>query len=371
MLKRSAVLGLLLLVSVLYATDIRKEFQVEPGKTLFAEIEQGGSITVTGWDQNKVAVSITTRGWDCGKGDVKINERSGNVYIETPSRSWGRGRDCSIEVTAKVPAKFNLDLEITGGSVTIAGVAGEIKGKTMGGSLNFKDLSGSVDFSTMGGSIEVKDSNLEGELQTMGGNITFKNISGKLRSKTMGGNIYYDHSKGGPGGKFVTTTMGGNIEIDKVPYGADVNTMGGNILIDSAGDFVRAKTMGGNITIGKIDGAVDVSTKGGDVTVTVVGDTEVGNRDVSISSKGGDITLTLPASMSVDLDLELALTHRRRNDYQIICDFPWVATEEEVGASRFNEVRKYIYGKSPEKGGKHRVWVQTINGDIKIKKKPD
>jgi DUF4097 and DUF4098 domain-containing protein YvlB len=162
------------------------------------------------------------------------------------------------------------------------------------------------------------------------------------------------------------STMGGEIEVDDAPGGADVSTMGGEIRIRSAKKYVKAKTMGGEIKIDKIDGGVKATTMGGDIEVDMVGDPDQYDRDVVLSSMGGDIYLTVPAGLSMEFDIKLTLTRRTSNDYKIISDFP--IEVEKTGDWEDSGSRRFIYGTGNVAGGKNKIRIDTVNGDIIIKK---
>jgi DUF4097 and DUF4098 domain-containing protein YvlB len=143
--------------------------------------------------------------------------------------------------------------------------------------------------------------------------------------------------------------------------------MGGAIAIGRAGRFVKAPTMGGDITVDEIDGWIDATTMGGDIEVKMVGDPDSGDRHVELSSMGGDIELTVPAGLSMDFDIELTYTRRASDRYRILSDFT-VDVEEDADWDNDNgEARRTIYGTGSVNGGRNRVKIRTINGNITIK----
>jgi len=164
------------------------------------------------------------------------------------------------------------------------------------------------------------------------------------------------------------STMGGAIEVDDAPGGANVSTMGGEIRIRRARKYVKAKTMGGEIQIDEIDGGVKATTMGGEITVNMVGDPDEYDRDVILSSMGGDIKLTVPEGLSMEFDIELAITRRSSDKYQIISDFPMKIEETEDWDRSEGSARRYVYGTGKVKDGKNRIRIDTINGDIIIRK---
>ncbi len=132
---------------------------------------------------------------------------------------------------------------------------------------------------------------------------------------------------------------------------------------------MKAKTMGGDIDIDEIDGWIEVKTMGGDVSVVMTGNPEEGKRDVKISSKGGDISLTVPPGLSMKFDIELAYTKNRKRDYRIMSEFEIELEETDVWkrSAFFGTPRKYIYGTGKISGGRNRIEIETVNGDIFIR----
>jgi len=377
-----------------YAGRIEKEFDIARGKKLTLELDTGGAVYISGWDKDKVGVKIHVFGIDENEYEIDFDAGSSAIIISSDYKGWLKKRDRrggNFEFDIKVPGAFNIDIETMGGEVSIADVEGKITGKTMGGALDFKNIKGDVDFETMGGEIKVEratgilnletkggnitvvDSKADGKVTTFGGKILIENVEGNLKGSTMGGDVSYDNvtgqsSGGGTDEEVRVSSMGGEINIDKAPKGATLETMGGEITVRSAKEFVKAKTMGGDIRIDEIDGWVDVSTMGGNVVVNMVGDPNKGRRDVEISSMGGDIELTVPEGLSMDFDIEIAYTKDSHEDYDIISDFNMKRERTDKWEGYWGDKKKYIYGTGQVAGGKNRIRISTINGDVYIKK---
>jgi hypothetical protein len=84
---------------------------------------------------------------------------------------------------------------------------------------------------------------------------------------------------------------------------------------------------------------------------------------------GGDIILTVPAGLSVDFDIKLTLTHRAADDdYKIISDFPVEIEKSGAWEDTDRSARRFIYGTGKVSGGKNKIRIDTVNGDIIIKK---
>lgn len=381
------------MASIGAAGTIEKEFDISMGEKLVMDIETGGSVYISGWDKEKVAIKIHIYGVDDDDYDLDFNTRSSGIEISTDYRGrWGRNNG-DFEFDLKVPKKFDIEVESSAGGVHITDIEGDINGNTGGGSLDLTNIRGDIDFETMGGEIDVSrvkghlslktmgggitvtDSEADGKVSTMGGSILIEDVEGNLQGSTMGGNVIYRNVSGQSGrsessvaDEVHVSTMGGDIKVDEAPQGADLDTKGGDITVRSAGKFVRAKTYGGDIEIDEIDGWVRVSTLGGDVTVHMIGDPDQGRRDVEISSHGGEITLTVPAGLSMEFDIELAITENARRDYRIISDFDMKMEKTRDWDRSRGSKRKYIYGTGSVAGGKNKIEISTINGDIYIKR---
>jgi hypothetical protein len=355
---------LMILPALTKAGDrLKQEFKMSPGKELTVDLSTGGSISITGWDKNLLLVEAIASGTDIENLKIDFDEHSGGMNIDVSPGGWNRHGNVTLEI--KVPQQFDLELETMGGEIEIDNIEGKIRGKTMGGDLQLENLQGKLEFTTMGGEVILKNSDLGGEVKTMGGDVLFEDVIGDIKGSTMGGDIVVRNvEKKGNGSEVHISTMGGEIEVDSAPTGADVSTMGGDIHIRSAAKSVKAKTMGGDIDIDAIDGAVTATTMGGDVSITMTGNPGEGNRRVDLSSKGGEITLTVPAGLSMEFDIKLTYTKGARENYKIISDFP-INIEE---SDEWDRTQKYIYGTGQVSGGKNKIKINTINGNIYIKK---
>ena len=355
-----------------FATDkVKKEFNVKPGQQLEVDLDTGGDIEVMGWDKNVAEITVYMDEDDIDDYDIDIDEFSRGITVDIDYRGRHNRHSGNLMVSVNIPNKFNVDLNTMGGDILIKNIEGEFSGQTMGGELGFVNLKGEMDMSTMGGDIQAENCELDGEVSTMGGEIDFIDVVGDINGSTMGGDVTFrnikktnDRSKGR---KVKISTMGGEIMIDEAPFGADISTMGGDIMIKSAGDYIVAQTMGGDIDVKKLDGGIDASTMGGDIDIVMVGDPEKGNRDVEISSKGGEIHLTVPEGLSMEFDLKIELT-RRKGDYNIHCDFPIKIEGENGKDTSWSSRRNYIYGTGSVNGGKNKIKIDTVNGNIYIHK---
>ncbi|UCH09928.1 MAG: DUF4097 family beta strand repeat protein [Fidelibacterota bacterium] len=365
------IIGLLTLPSCATTMigDQEREYKVKPGQKLEISLETGGSVDIQGWDRKALTVDVDI--WSKNSEDYKVDvhKTARGIAITSSYHGGGRDRSGDLHLRIQVPFKFDLDIESMGGSLRVDDVEGAIEGKTMGGDLNLSGLKGEIDLETMGGDISLKNSHLDGRVHTMGGDVEIEGFSGSAKVTTMGGDVVYDNNGDESHNQAIRiSTMGGDIDLVAAPGGGTVKTMGGDIHIESAKDYINARTMGGDIEIDAIDGAVKATTMGGDVTIRMVGDPNIGERNVDIVSKGGDITLLVPGELSMDIDITLAYTRGSRGDYQIISDFDLTMEESEDWVSRFGSARKYIRGTGKTGDGKHSIQIETVNGNVVLKK---
>ena len=350
--------------------SVHKKFNVERGQLLNLDFKTGASINVEGWDKNVVSIEAELGGKDWEDINLDFNQSSSGVNVTSYYEGYQHNRNSKIDVTIKVPKKFDLKFETMGGGVTLNNLDGELKGTTMGGALNLSSLKGNLSLKTMGGPISLINSDVDGEVSTMGGKVNIENVTGNVDGKSMGGNVTIKNLKrrdGSSTGKEThISTMGGAIDLNTAPYGADVHTMGGDITINSADKFVKAKTMGGKILIKAVNGSVKATTMGGDIKVTETGTGD--NKDIELKSMSGDITLVVPADFSMDVEAKITYNEDDRGEYKIHSDYN--LNESTAQKERDNGWRKteVLTGTGTFNGGKNKVRISTIVGDIYIKK---
>jgi DUF4097 and DUF4098 domain-containing protein YvlB len=357
------------------------ECDMSPGKTVYFDLKSGAGVSIRGWDQSKVDVNYVQR----GKGrmhDVNISPQKDGLMITSDMDILDEtARNLDFEI--RVPRKFDVHFESMGGGLKIVDVNGKFTGNTMGGGLTLHRVQGTVKLTTMGGPIEVLDSDLDGKMSTMGGTVYLKDVVGNLEATSMGGNVRYENVRArdgklrAPGGSMDgigaetvnITTMGGSIEVDEAPAGAWVSTMGGNIDLRNAAGFVKASTMGGDIEISVTDAWVDAKTMAGDVDVKIENGLGEGEKKgVKLASMSGDVSLALPADMPLDLDITISYTKNSSQNYKIISDFDLKIEESKDWDYSNGSPRKRIMGTARIGSGKYPVVVETVNGNIRIKK---
>ena len=263
---------LLFSVSAVQAKITRERvehFDVEPGAHIEINIH-GGSIQVTVGESDRVEVVLKQTARTNSESeademiaelDTLIEQSRGNIRVIThPQRSsgswWSRIKSNNrVQTSARltVPAQVNLNLDTSGGGITVTGL-----------------VDGDLVADTSGGPIRVTGARGDLNLDTSGGGITVKEAYGRVRADTSGGGIRIDYI--GPETTDVNAdTSGGGITIGLDPrggYDLNADTSGGGVSVEGlnfnahkrdrthaegeingGGVRVRADTSGGGIKI--------------------------------------------------------------------------------------------------------------------------
>ena len=354
--------------------EIKKEFQVKPGGKVNVDLKTGCKIEIYSWDKEVLSATAYIKDNDDNRVEFEFSQDGDDVEITSEYAEKHNHNSSKAKLVLMVPRKFNVDFFTMGGSVKAEYVEGKISGKTMGGELNFSNLKGFLSVTTMGGEITIKDSEVDGKAHTMGGAVLLENIKGDVDASSMGGKVQQINVQGknkSIGKEVNISTMGGEINIDKAPNGAKLKTMGGEITVNEAGIFADVETMGGNVEIKEVDGWVKAKTMGGDVDVTMTGNPAEGKRDVNLSSMGGDITLKVPEKLSMDIEIEISYTKDSDGDFEdckIVSDFPVKEERSKEWDRSHGSARKYITAEGSVGGGKNKIKIKTINGNVYLKK---
>src|ERR1051326_3958166 len=132
---------------------IRKSFIVAPGGKLTIRADRG-SIDVKTAATDKVEIEVTRepgRGADSDileKHQVTFAQDGNDVTVEARipgvKNTWGRGNNLKVHYDVTIPAKYNVNLKTSGGSIAVKDLEGEARTETSGGSLKFGQIKGPV-----------------------------------------------------------------------------------------------------------------------------------------------------------------------------------------------------------------------------------
>jgi hypothetical protein len=343
-------------------------FKVQRGDRLIVSIDSG-DISISSWNRDEVLV----RAQGVNEEDNLTMLKEGNAVRVEFTSEWGSNH---VRFNIQMPSQFDTDLHTSGGDIQFQGsFTGNLGGSTSGGDIILGDVGGVIRmdtsggdirvgrvtgdgfFETSGGDIEIQDVSSRAELSTSGGDIVIGNVGKTLKAHTAGGTIRI----GDVGGEADVSTAGGDIQVGKVTGSATLRTAGGDIELRGATGMVRAKTAGGDLRLLKVSGSIIGETAGGDIHAELM---PGGKGDSRLTTNGGDVILNLPENAKATIQARIRIRghwDEMMNEYSIISDFPSKSYDKD---STKREIRAtYILN-----GGGENISLETVNGDIQIRK---
>jgi DUF4097 and DUF4098 domain-containing protein YvlB len=379
-----------------------RSFTTRPGGTLTLDLNTGAGVTVRGWDEDRVLIRGRLAGRSWRDVEVDIERESEGVRIHTDFARRSYNHSTSNEFEIRVPRRYDVRMQSSGGGLTIIDVDGRFSGNTGGGEITIERAKGSARLSTGGGEIRVSDSDLSGTVSTGGGTVVLSRVSGGLRGSSGSGPVVYGESSArgeGRSRRSESTTdlssvdisgsgsritvggdtdyragtlniekAGGDIHLNAAPNGARVRTGGGNVTIGRADGDVSASTGGGNVTVGPVTGSVRAGTGAGEVRV-VVDRLRSMDQVVEATSGKGRIIIELPGDFSGTLELETAHTRTHEETARIRSDWDLERDPLTDWDDREGTARRYLRASARIGRGNARVYVKTVNGEIEIRRR--
>lgn len=230
-----------------------KSFNILPDKNLYVDINSG-DVKITYWDKSEVNIKILGNDNAVEKINFTLEGDEDMVRVigknKSSLSSWLS--NINVEVEIKVPSKFNLDVNTSGGDIKCGGITGKADLNTSGGDIWADKFSGILDASTSGGNIFLFCSNAQINAETSGGDIKLE---------------YDGENKG-----IDLSTSGGDIEIKlSKSFNAvvELSTSGGEI--SSELNISKLKKSSGSRLAGELNGGgekLSAHTSGGDIIVT-------------------------------------------------------------------------------------------------------
>src|SRR5476651_1718426 len=181
--------------SALTEERVDQKRDVTPGGKLVVDVDFG-TIEVTGGDNKQVIVNAERR--ISGASEAKEKEyleaapitvtQEGNTVTVRARRpktggwlaNWGNSWNTEARYTIRVPAKFNAQLETSGGKILVSDLTGEVHANTSGGTMKFAKIHGPLKGETSGGAITATDCDGDIQIETSGGKIDVGGGSGSL-----------------------------------------------------------------------------------------------------------------------------------------------------------------------------------------------
>ncbi|MGA3287736.1 MAG: DUF4097 family beta strand repeat-containing protein [Bacteroidota bacterium] len=330
-----------------------KSFTVQKGGLLTVDVEPGA---VRIESSSKDEVVVEAEGIDERHPDRLVMSQSGNDV--TVKYRDSRHNVDRLVFTIKVPSKYNVNIQTSGGSVKQNDVlTGDFQAETKGGSIKIEHIVGKVDVETGGGSIKVEKVEGDAIMQTGGGSIETGLITGILNAKTGGGSITLRET----GGKVTASTGGGSVTVENAKEWIDISTGGGSVHVRGAKYGAKIKTGGGSIEMEDAVGLVDASTGGGSIKCEL---TPGSTGNSTIRTGGGEIQLALPENAKAIVEATINLNHRWWRHHKkctIHSDFKADTYENK-------EDDDHIYAVYTLNGGGPTITLETSDSDIEILK---
>ena len=330
-----------------------KSFAVQKGGLLMVDVEPG-AVRIETWPNDEVLVEA--EGIDERHPDrLVMTQNENTVTVKYREKRFHAGH---LKFNIKVPSKFNVDVQTSGGSIKQKDVlTGDFQAETKGGSIEIDHIIGKVEVETGGGSIKANMVEGDAAMKTGGGSIKAGAIKGTFHAKTGGGSISLRET----GGKVDASTGGGSIKAENASAWIDLSTGGGSVCVRGAKYGAKVKTGGGSVEMEDITGVVDVSTGGGSIKCEL---TPGSTGNSTIRTGGGEIQLALPENAKAIIDAMINLNHgwgRHHKKCTIHSDFKADTYENK-------EDDDHIYAVYTLNGGGPTITLETSDSDIDIQK---
>lgn len=236
-------------------------------------------------------VEVETSGGSISVSGVALSEARIEVYVNTNNKRSGDERLSKEEIQKRLDADYELTISVNNGKV---GAIARSKDRNMDWkqalSISFhvfvpKNVS--TVLQTSGGSIKLKDILGTQDFKTSGGGLSITNTGGNIKGRTSGGSIHVVDSKG----EMNLSTSGGGINAADCAGTLRLSTSGGSINLTELNGTINANTSGGGIKGDNIKGELISHTSGGSIKLTdlfcsLETSTSGGNIDVSIKEFG-------------------------------------------------------------------------------------
>ena len=283
---------------------VEKTFTVQSGGNLKAAT-QGGDITIKTSDSPEVHILVkqvirasTEQEADeiLAKLTLTLEQSGNDVTAESkyekrgPGTWFGNWPPVSVSFVVTVPKNFNLNLNTSGGDITVASLSGNVRARTSGGDLEFARIDGDIDAGTSGGDITLKEGTARAMLRTSGGDIDIDRAGGPTDVSTSGGDIKINSVAQ----LISATTSGGDVHAvitEALTQDTLLSTSGGDVdveLVKGAGFQLDASTSGGDVNASGLTITIE---KGGTGKSKLVGAVNGGGPLLKLRSSGGDVTV--------------------------------------------------------------------------------
>jgi DUF4097 and DUF4098 domain-containing protein YvlB len=340
-----------------YEDNLQKTFGTDPGGTLVVEADRGAIEVRTG-ERSDVSIEVRRRLSRLSESAAQAVFRDHEVSFEQEGdritvrarfkgpagRFWNNDRNSlQVHYLIAVPARFNLDLNTSAGSIQCEDIEGTVRARTAGGSLKFGRITGIFEGATSAGSISVSGATGKVAARTSGGSIHLGECAAEATVETSAGSISVESVKG----NLSARTSGGGIKTGFLAAPAHLQTSAGSIRVERTAAPLEARTSGGSITVAEAGDAVQAETSAGSIKIAFSAPPQA---DSHLTTSGGGIQVQVPEN--ADLTIEA-----RASGGRVDCRLPLAVT-------RTSKQRDLLEGKL--NGGGKALRLKTSAGSITI-----
>lgn len=152
-------------------------------------INISGEVTVTGWDEDEIAITGSL-GRGVERLEFVVDGERTRIEVIYPESGRSEGSDLEI----RIPAASSLDVRTVSASIDAAGVTGQQWLNSVSGDVTSEVHEADLEAETVSGSLEVNGSEQQTvlALKTVSGNIDATDISGELEAGSVSGRIEVD-----------------------------------------------------------------------------------------------------------------------------------------------------------------------------------
>jgi hypothetical protein len=218
--------------------DVRTETRVEAlksGAKLWVK-NRNGSIHVTGWDKEEVALSAQIRDTERRRIQLVVQAKGPDLEIEAVfqnpgwSFSFGFIPSPKCEMTLNVPRKLLGFFHTTNGTVEATDLDGYARCETTNGDIRLKAIAGEARAETTNGSIEARGLRARIKGSTTNGRIQLEDVDGGIELSTTNGGISAKNLDGwGEGIRLESTNGGIQVELGKATGDLHVENTNGSL----------------------------------------------------------------------------------------------------------------------------------------------
>lgn len=236
---------------------------------------RNGSIRVTGWDKEEVALVAEIRDTEKRKIDLVVAHKGRDLDIEALFQqprwnfNFGFVQSPRCEMTLSVPRKLLAHFRTTNGAIVVNTLEGFANCETTNGDIRIREVSGEVRAETTNGVIEAKGLRARIKGGTTNGKIVLEDVEGGIRMETTNGSIRALNLDGWNEGISLETTNG-SIEVVLGAATGELwadNSNGSLELKVPGAQVIELKKHEGHIKIPGRDQKITLSTTNGSIRV--------------------------------------------------------------------------------------------------------